>query len=350
MTLVSVIIPSFNHAAFIKEAVDSVLQQSASDLELIVVDDGSTDQSIEILSGVSDQRLQVIRQDNRGAHAAINRGLNRATGKFLSILNSDDSYHPERLEKTIAVLVNNKNIGLVGTYIQIIDANNRTLGIKHGYQDCEPWLLDVPQKSFRAQTDLRAALLTENYWATTSNFVFPRQWYEKVGEFRPLRFTHDWDFALRMARIAELKMLPEPLLKYRVHEANTIHADQVTMIYEICWCLAMHLPSYLSDERFFEELPVEIRNEQLLHSIYVFGLERLLSVMLLQRLAENPTLALQLLDPDNPIRLKHLDFIKEKLAAESQNETANAINANHFFTSLHQQTQKIHTWLRRILK
>jgi glycosyltransferase involved in cell wall biosynthesis len=288
MARVSVIIPSYNHAAFIGEAIDSVLRQSEPDLELIAVDDGSTDQSVEILSTISDPRMQVIQQDNLGAHSAINRGLEKATGEFLAILNSDDSYHPKRLEKTIAALEKNEHAGLAGSYIRIVDAQNRTLGIKHGYQDCEPWLLEAPQLSFRANQDLRSALLTENYWSTSSNFVFPRRWFEKVGTFRPLRFTHDWDFALRMARIADLIMLPEPLVNYRVHETNTIREDQSAMIFEICWCLAVHMPNHVSDNEFFKRLPPETRVKQLLHSIYVFGCERLLNVMLLQRLSENP--------------------------------------------------------------
>ncbi len=128
--------------------------------------------------------MQVIQQENQGAHSAINHGLAESTGKFLAILNSDDSYHPRRLEKTIEALERDENAGLVGSYIQIVNAQNRKLGIKHGYQDCEPWLLEDPQKSFRAGSDLRAALLTENYWSTTSNFVFSRNWYERIGEFR----------------------------------------------------------------------------------------------------------------------------------------------------------------------
>jgi len=350
MIRVSVVIPSYNHAAFIREAVDSVLQQSETDLELIVVDDGSTDQSLEIISTFSDRRMRVIRQENQGAHLAINRGLNEARGKFLAILNSDDSYYPQRLEKAIAILEADKHVGLVGSYIRIIDAKNRTLGVKHGYQDCEPWMLEAPERSFRAGSDLRAALLTENYWSTTSNFVFPRRWYERVGEFRPLRFAHDWDFALRMARIASLTLLPEPLVNYRVHETNTIHKDQVTMIFEICWCLAMHLPSHVADTRFFEKLPMEIRIEQLLSSIYVFGCERLLSVMLLQRLHDKPTQALQLLDPENPMHINCLRFIKERLDSRTEPGPTARINTSSQPGVTSRDSRKLRTWLRSLLR
>ena len=97
MADVSVVIPSYNHAAYIREAVDSVLSQSLSDLELIVVDDGSQDESLDILAGYSDRRFHLYTQLNQGAHAAINRGLHAAAGDYLAILNSDDAYHPQRL-------------------------------------------------------------------------------------------------------------------------------------------------------------------------------------------------------------------------------------------------------------
>lgn len=313
MPKVSVVIPSYNHAPFIGHAVDSVLNQSETDLELIVIDDGSTDNSLEVLSSFSDPRFKVYTQSNQGAHAAINRGLQIACGEFLAILNSDDAYHPQRLEKTIAALDDDAQIGLVGSHIEIIDINNRTLGVKHGYLDCPPWSLEHPERSFRAGNDLHAALLTENYLATTSNFVFRRRWYEQVGEFRPLRYAHDWDFALRMARISRLALLPEPLVRYRVHESNTIRENQAAMIFEICWCLAVHLPIQADRTLFTEESRLEDHISQLLHSISVYDLDRVLGVMLLQKLHENTAQAVELLDPGSPSRKAYIRFIEERL-------------------------------------
>ena len=266
MPEVSVIIPSYNHAAYIGEAVTSVLSQTLEDLELIVVDDGSSDDSLEVLSRFSDVRMRLITQSNQGAHAAINRGLRESAGNYLSILNSDDSYHPQRLQKTIAALTENPAAGLASSYIQIMDADSRDLSVKQGYLDSSPWPLDEPGRSFRTGHNLRAALLTENYLATTSNYVFPRQVFELVGEFRPLRYAHDWDYALRIAHDREIILIPEPLLKYRVHERNTIRENQAAMIFEICWILAVHLPSNISTA-WFSERPPEERLDQLLHSL-----------------------------------------------------------------------------------
>ena len=178
--------------------------------------------------------FKIFPQANQGAHAAINRGLREASAEYLSILNSDDYYEPKQLEKAISVLQSDSGVGLVGSHIRIINQYGKQIGIKHGYKDSEPWLLEAPDKSFRAGPDLTDALLTENYWATTSNYVFARSHFENAGEFLPLRFVHDWDFALRLARLGKMVMLPEPLVCYRVHERNTIREDQAVLIFEIC--------------------------------------------------------------------------------------------------------------------
>lgn len=321
MPEISVVIPLYNHAAYIGHAVKSVFAQSYTDFELIVVDDGSTDNSLNILSSFSDSRLKVLTQANQGAHAAINRGLHEASGEYLAILNSDDLYHPLRLEKTLAVLKADQQVGLVGSYIDIIDQDGKSLGTKHGYADASPWPLDATERSFRAGSDLHKALLTENYWSTTSNFVFPRRCFEAVGEFRPLRFVHDWDFALRTARTARMVLLPDTLMHYRVHATNTIRNDRAAMIFEICWCLAANLPHHLADSEFVD-ISAAPTVDELLHSIYTFGVERVLNVMLLQRVAENPQLALDLLDTGNPVRANYLAFIRRELAKEPTSQAA----------------------------
>lgn len=334
MPKVSVVIPSYNHAHFIGEAVQSVLNQTEPDLEVIIVDDGSTDESLEVLSSFSDRRVRVISQTNRGAHAAINRGLGESSGKFLAILNSDDAYDPLRLEKAIRVLEKKPQVGLVGSYIEIVDDQNRPLGIKHGYRDCSPWLLEVPERSFRAGSDLRLALLTENYWATTSNYVFPRSWYDLVGELRPLRYAHDWDFALRMANVAEIELLPEPLLRYRVHQSNTIRENYIAMIFEICWCLAVHLPTHSAQMKFFNDSNKPILIDRLLYSIYTYHLDRVLSVMLLQKLDENLEDAMDLLNPEDPARQKYLSFIQRIVNQQSENRPRSSQSAPENFQGI----------------
>jgi glycosyltransferase involved in cell wall biosynthesis len=314
MPQVSVIMPSYNHAAFVSAAIKSVLAQSISDWELIIIDDGSTDESLSILSRFSDPRIQLIAQSNQGAPAAFNRGLAQASGKYLALLNSDDCYHPQRLEKLIQVLEADPGIGLAASHIEVIDATGKTLGIKHGYHDLEPWVLAKPGKSFRAGEDLHAALLTENYLATTSNYVFARGWYEQIGGFRNLRYVHDWDFALRIARVARLSLFPEPLVRYRVHSQNTIRENRTAMIFELCWILAVHLPQHIATA-WFAEHQISERVDQLLHSIYTYDCDRVLIMMLSQRISEDLPKALQLLEDNDPSRVNYLEFIRQQIEA-----------------------------------
>lgn len=332
---VSVIIPSYNHAQYLARAVHSVLNQEwetpTPELELIVVDDGSQDESLHILAGIRDSRLRVIAQENQGAHAAINRGLNEAKGDILAILNSDDEYHPQRLQKALAALQAASNghpqehLGLVASYIELIDAENRTLGIKHGYQDQAPWNLEIPERSFRLGNDLNAALLTENYLGTSSNFIFTRAADKAIGEFRPLRYMHDWDFALRLARLAPVSLLPEPLLRYRFHPQNTIRQDQAAMVFELCWILAVHLPGAAGPGQTYESIFLD----RLLHSIYTYESDRVLVVMLAQGLHVDTTKALALLEPQHPERRVYLEAIQRQLN-RPEIVDANAITTRKF--------------------
>jgi glycosyltransferase involved in cell wall biosynthesis len=308
----SVIIPSYNHADYIASAIQSVLDQTWKDFELIVVDDGSQDNSLDIIAGFTDPRIRLIAQENRGAHAAINHGLHEARGSYLAILNSDDQYLPQRLEKAFQVFQAHPQTGLVSSYIEIIDSHGLPDGIKHGYRDISPWLLEAPERSFRAGSDFKTALLTENYLGTTSNYIFPRSCLQSVGEFLPLRYTHDWDFALRVSHLFPIVLLEEPLVRYRVHPRNTIRENQASMIFEICWILAVHVPQFVSSPAFKDEPPAK-RIDQLLNSIYTYNCERVLSVLLLQKLDENQQEALALLDQENPERQKYLDFIQSQI-------------------------------------
>ncbi|HPH94617.1 MAG TPA: glycosyltransferase [Anaerolineaceae bacterium] len=316
MPTYSVIIPSYNHAAYIGKAVQSVLDQTRPDLELIVIDDGSSDNSLEVLRGFNDRRMQVISQANQGAHAAINRGLHLAQGDTLAILNSDDVYHPRRFETLLPLFEANPNLGLAASHIEVIDAQGKALAVKHGYADLSPWPLAEPQKAFRSTDDWRGALLCENYLSTTSNYVFPRRVWQTVGDFAPLRYAHDWDFALRLTGSYDLHLETQPLLQYRVHGSNTIRENRAAMLFEICWCLAVHAPRQ-ADSAWFGQAPRAQRLEQLLHSIEVAGMERVLAVMLLERLAENPQRAQALLDPASPERQRYLEFIRAALPAET---------------------------------
>lgn len=236
--LVSVIIPSYNHEAYLPRAVESVLDQSHADIELIVIDDGSKDGSVRYLESVQDERLRFYTQANRGAHNAINRGLMEAKGDYLAILNSDDIFARDRIARCVASL---KNTGaeLAATWIEVINSKGKVLGVKEAWRNMLPW--DLPTVDWRAHglDGFSGNLLMSNFVATTSNVVFTRALYERVGGMRNFRFAHDWDFLLRAARVAKCTLLEEPLLQYRIHDSNTISSNRQWMLFEICLVYAL---------------------------------------------------------------------------------------------------------------
>jgi glycosyltransferase involved in cell wall biosynthesis len=309
--LISVVVPSYNHARFVREAIDSVLAQDV-DLELIVVDDGSTDESREVIGAVADPRLRLLTQENRGAHAAINRGLTESRGACLGILNSDDRYASGRLPRLLDALRADRDLALAGSHVALVDEDGARLSVKHGYDDLDPWPVEDPASTFKADRDLKTALLLQNYWATTSNYVMPRRTFERHGPFRPLRYCHDWDFALRVQLDEPAALIPEPLLEYRVHGTNTIRENAVAMVYEICWTLAVHVPRYLAQPAFWTA-GRDRRALQLLRSIHVYGCERVLWHMTTHVASAPGDAETALLAPDDAVRALYLDDIRRIL-------------------------------------
>ncbi|WPP42082.1 glycosyltransferase [Paenibacillus hunanensis] len=241
---ISVVIPLYNHEKYIEEAIDSVLKQTYSNLELIIIDDGSKDNSVQVARKFNDSRITIITQENRGAHNTINRGLDIASGKYLTVLNSDDYYEKNRLEKCIQFLREHQDVHLVCSYIKVIDDKSKKLGIKQGWKNMEPWAVPNRHLSFASTNDFLKNLLMSNFISTTSNMVFTRKLYESIGGMRNLRFAHDWDFALRAAEYGKCAIIEEPLMGYRIHGTNTISTNRKHMLFEICWIYAAHLDRF----------------------------------------------------------------------------------------------------------
>jgi glycosyltransferase involved in cell wall biosynthesis len=219
--LISVIIPAYNHQRFIGPAVESVLGQTVDDLELIVIDDGSTDRTGEIVKGYHDPRLIYLYQDNQDAYNTINRGLGLARGQYISILNSDDVYELNRCERLLSVCTEKKAACVFTDVIPISDSgevySDPAFGWNVWHQKNRSW--------YFACGDLYAAFLKGNFMVTTSNLFMTSEAVRKVGTFCSLRYLHDYDFIFRM-----LLAFPqgvhylddEKLLSYRIHSGNTL--------------------------------------------------------------------------------------------------------------------------------
>ena len=237
MPRVSVLLPSYNHEAFLREAVASVLGQTLTDLELVIVDDGSTDGSWALIEGFDDPRIVRHRQENRGAHAALNKAheLASAESELVAILNSDDAWDPRWLEVALGTLAARPAAGFCSALLRLIgpEQDPRMAWRRSWYQDA--------LRGYRGSGDLEAALLRANFIMTTSNVVVRRDRYRAAGGFRALRYVHDLDFFLRLAGDSELALVEQELVTYRYHEANTIREtahDERRIVFEFGWILA----------------------------------------------------------------------------------------------------------------
>jgi len=244
--MISVIIPSYNHEKYIQRCIDSVIFQTYEDWELIIIDDGSKDASNEIIASYDDKRITHIKQDNAGAHNAINRGLALGQGEYLTILNSDDEFHKDRFQECINIFTEQHDIDFISTWINIIDEKNKIKGIKEGWKNMHPWEVKNKNLTFLHSNDYALNALMANFVATTSNMIFKREVYEQIGGMRNLRFTHDWDFLLRVCSKFNCYNLEKTLMNYRVHGTNTISSNRKWMLFEVCWILAANIDKFSS--------------------------------------------------------------------------------------------------------
>lgn len=285
---ISVIIPSFNHEAFVGAAIESALTGDRCDLEVIVVDDGSTDGSRERLSAYrANARVRLHLQENQGAHAALNRGLELATGETIFILNSDDTFDPRRIEVLARRLADNPEAAVAASWIEVVDADDASLGIKEAWHTLPPWPPPTPGPFLSALGDPRLALLETNWISTTSNIAFPAALVRENGlRFAPLRYAHDWDFILSACHHGRIELVEEPLVRYRVHGANTIGEGggegEAAMRFEIMWVVARHAMRLIRDTAESAAERVHLR-DLLDRSAPTFGRDLLFDQLLLLR-------------------------------------------------------------------
>lgn len=313
---VSVVIPSFNHEAFVGRAIESALAAVGVDLEVVVVDDGSTDASRERLEAFGkDPRVAVHLQDNQGAHAALNRGLEFARGDVIFILNSDDAFDPRRIPSLTGRLAEDPGSALAASWVEVVDAQNARLGIKEAWRTLPPWPAPSSGPFLSALDSPRLALLETNWISTTSNIAFPAALVREHGlSFLPLRYAHDWDFILSACHLGGVELVEEPLVQYRVHGANTIgegtDEGQGLMRFEILWVVARHAMRLLRGSAGSDEELANLR-DLLSTSAPTFGCDAVFDQLLLLRGSDDtpPPAYDALLDPDHPYRRAAIDVL-----------------------------------------
>jgi glycosyltransferase involved in cell wall biosynthesis len=219
--MISVVIPAYNHEKFIGAAIDSVLEQSWQNLELLIIDDGSTDRTAEVIKSYDDPRLSYFYQENQDAFNTINRGLGMARGEYVAILNSDDVYTTDRLERMVARQKSTGAQCLFSDVIPIDDEGGEFVDPDFGWN---VWHRKN-RAFFRECGELYTAFLKGNFMVTTSNLFMTGEAVKRVGKFCSLRYLHDYDFIFRMMLahpVAVEYLQDEKLLYYRIHGGNTL--------------------------------------------------------------------------------------------------------------------------------
>ena len=212
--LVSVVIPSYNHAPYVEATVASVLAQTYANLELIVIDDGSRDDSVQRLTRLLDERgdarARLIARENRGLCRTLNEGLRLARGHYFAYIGSDDLWAPEKLERQVAALAaaDDERIGACYSDSYIIDAEGRRL--------------DRFGRQYRYRGgDIYRDLLLMDYMPPSPTNLFVREKLLEVGGFNEDVRVEDYEAWLRLARRFRVVYLPEVLASFRVHPTNT---------------------------------------------------------------------------------------------------------------------------------
>lgn len=215
--LVSVCMASYNHAPFIRAAVESVLRQSFSDWELVITDDGSTDGTLKALEGISDERLQIDRfPENRTACVALNHCIRRARGRFIAVLNSDDQWAPEKLAKQLAVMDEKPMTAAVFTLAAMIDERGSPLPVGHVSHQ-------IFQQGNRQRAEWLRRLILQGNSLCHPSVLVRSDVYREVGLYDEcMAQLPDLDMWVRICSRYDIWVIQERLTLFRVldHERN----------------------------------------------------------------------------------------------------------------------------------
>lgn len=208
MQNITVVIPAYNSARYICDAIDSVLNQTFKDYEIIVVDDGSTDNTMEVLKKY-ETVIRYIFQENKGPNAARNAGIINSSASYIAFLDADDVWLPQKLEKQMELLSAEPELGLVGCGFYKIDESDNIIQQANGasYKDRGSLLKDLSIRSIAS--------------GSASGIIISRECFKKSGLFdESLRGSEDRDMWLRIIRNYEAKFVSEPLVRIRIHKHN----------------------------------------------------------------------------------------------------------------------------------
>lgn len=243
---ISVVVPSYNRSDLILSALESIRTQTFRPIEIVVVDDGSTDDTCEVVSEWARKnvepgklRLRLAQQANQGANAARNLGIREASGEVIAFLDSDDRWLPEKLEKQIALLNSEDEIG--GVYCGL-----RNVDLLSGKKD-------TPEPRTYPTGDLLQQLLVHDVTEATSCWIVRKKCFQQVGTFdTDLPARQDWDMWIRLSEKYKIECVPEILVEMGNHLGERVRskAEREILAHRVIFrkyaCLRRKFPFWLS--------------------------------------------------------------------------------------------------------
>lgn len=213
---VAVVIPSYNHDKYIAQCFDSVFAQTFSDFEIFVTDDGSTDDTVEVIRQLKDPRIKFNNfSSNRGACAALNDAIRRTSSEFIAVLNSDDTFLPHKLAVQVAWLDAHPEHGAVFSYPEFIDENGSLL-VGKPHKDESAFLVDNKER----HCWLRHFFYKGNALCHPT-ILIRRSCYEHVGLYNErLAQIPDLEMWIRLTRAYDIHVIQEPLVQFRIRDGN----------------------------------------------------------------------------------------------------------------------------------
>jgi alpha-1,3-rhamnosyltransferase len=254
--LVSICVLSYNHARYLPQTLDSALAQTYPNIEIIVVDDGSKDESLAIARDYEAKypaRVKVRthpNHENRGISRTINLATDSSTGSYWSVLGSDDILHTDKIEKQVAFLEARPELGFVYCHVDCIDFEGKKIPGRFG-------------KDITSEPEPLKTMITENYIPAMA-ILARREAVARVGDHDPDLIYSDWDFWVRLMSLYKGGFIAESLSEYRVHSSNISigapRATQISHIRDLYFKLLQHVEKGLLDESYRKIIEGQIKD------------------------------------------------------------------------------------------
>ncbi len=250
--LITVLMPVFNSELYIARAVKSILEQSFDDFEFLIINDGSTDRSMDIVREFKDPRVRIIDTENRGVAAALQLGIKNARGGYIARMDADDESLPDRLKIEKLSLDKNPHIAVVHSSVEYIDTRGQGIHLNRdeGYDNAiTKWLLNWKNVPIHSTVMMRAAVLKDH----------------ALNYSLKMNRAEDFDLWNRIAQVSDFLYLPDVLVRYRIHSENVSNSSPID--------LQMEAQCRVISEN-FKRYNIEINDDMALELVVISGASR----------------------------------------------------------------------------